>query len=130
MPLHDSAHNNTGEIVLVHDAGTLTLDAIAGAAGYGVLNPVIFDYACYTLTACPGTSPTTTTAHLTVGGVATSLLRIGIISVGTTTTLSPTAVAAPAALACLSRFVGILLLVSSPPRVVARLFCGTPRRVV
>lgn len=110
--------------------------AIAGAAGYGVMNLVIFGYVCYYSQGVFGHIPvdTTTTAHLIIGGVAASLLTIGIVSIGTTTTLSPTAVAALAVLVCLCGFTGILLLVSSPTRVVAHrvveLSRGTLRGVV
>ena len=109
--------------------------AVAGAAGYGVLNLVIFGYVCYYARDVFGRVPvdTTTAAHLTVGGVVASLLAIGVVSVGTPTSLSPAAVAALAALVCLCGFGGVLLLVSSPTRVVARrvveLSRGTLREV-
>ena len=96
--------------------------AIAGAAGYGVMNLVIFGYVCYYAREIFGHVPvdTVTAAHLTVGGVVASLLAIGVVSVGTPTSLSPSAVAALAAIVCLVGFAGILLLLSSPTRVVAR----------
>lgn len=110
--------------------------AIAGAAGYGVMNLVIFGYVCYYAHSVFGHVPvdTTTIAHLTVGGVAASLITVGIVAVGATATLSPVVVATLAAVVCLCGFVGILLLVSSPTRVVARrvveLSRGTLRGVV
>jgi O-antigen/teichoic acid export membrane protein len=96
--------------------------AIAGAAGYGVMNLVIFGYVCYYARDIFGHIPvdTVTAAHLTVGGVVASLLAIGVVSVGTPTSLSPSAVAALAAIVCLFGFAGTLLLLSSPTRVVAR----------
>ena len=96
--------------------------AIAGAAGYGVMNLVIFGYVCYYARGILGHVPvdTVTAAHLTVGGVVASLLAIGVVSVGPPTSLSPSAVAALAALVCLFGFGGTLLSLSSPTRVVAR----------
>lgn len=110
--------------------------AIAGAAGYGVMNLVIFGYVCYYARGVFGHIPvhTTTTAHLTVGGVVASLLTIGVVSSGISVGLSPTEVATVAAFVCLCGFVGVLLGVSSPTRAVAcravELSRGTLRGVV
>jgi O-antigen/teichoic acid export membrane protein len=96
--------------------------AVAGAAGYAVMNLVIFGYVCYYARDVFGHIPidTTTAAHLTVGGVVASLLATGVVAVGTPTLLSPAAVAALTALVCLCGFGATLLLVSSPTRVIAR----------
>ena len=96
--------------------------AVAGAAGYGVMNLVVFGYVCYYARDVFGHVPvdTTTAAHLTAGGVVASLLATGVVAVGTPTVLSPAAVAALTALVCLCGFAGTLLLVSSSTRVVAR----------
>lgn len=110
--------------------------AIAGAAGYGVMNLAIFAYVCYYAYGVFGHIPVDilTTTHLSVGCVVASLLTIGTVSIGATTTLSPTVLAALAALICLCGFAGVLLSMSSPTRVVARrvveLSRGTLRGVV
>jgi len=96
--------------------------AVAGAAGYGVMNLVVFGYVCYYARDVFGYVPldATTAAHLTVGGVVASLLTVGVVSGGAPAGVSPTGVAALAALVCLCGFVGVLLVVSPPTRVVAR----------
>jgi O-antigen/teichoic acid export membrane protein len=110
--------------------------AVAGAAGYGVMNLVICGYVCYYARDVFGHIPveTTTAVHLTVGGAVASLLTIGVVSGGVPSSLSPTRVAALAAIVCLCGFLGVLLVVSSPTRVVARraveLSRGTLRGVV
>jgi len=107
-----------------------------GAVGYGVMNLVVFAYVCYYAYGVFGHIPVDilTTTHLSVGCVVASLLTIGTVSIGATTTLSPTVLAALAALICLCGFAGVLLLMSSPTRVVARrvveLSRGTLRGVV
>jgi hypothetical protein len=110
--------------------------AVAGAAGYGVMNLVIFGYVCYYARDVFGQIPVeaTTAVHLTVGGVVAFLLTIGVVSVGGPTPLSPTEVAMLAAFVCLCGFLGVLLVISSPTRAVARrvmeLSRGTLRGVV
>ena len=100
------------------------------------MNLVICGYVCYYARDVFGHIPveTTTAVHLTVGGVVASLLTIGVVSGGVPSSLSPTRVAALAAAVCLCGFLGVLLVVSSPTRVVARraveLSRGTLRGVV
>jgi hypothetical protein len=100
------------------------------------MNLVIFGYVCYYARDVFGHIPIemTTATHLIIGGVVASLLTIGVVSAGVPASLSPIAVAALAAAVCLCGFLGVLLLLSSPTRVVARrvveLSRGTLRGVV
>ena len=91
--------------------------AIAGAAGYGVMNLAVFAYVCYYARDVFGHVPVdaTTTAHLLVGGVVASVVTAGVVA-GATGRLSEPAVAIVAAGACLLGFGGVLYAGSTPAR--------------
>jgi O-antigen/teichoic acid export membrane protein len=96
--------------------------AVAGAAGYGVLNLVVFVYVCYFARDVFGRIPVDAAmaGHLAVGFGAAYALAAGVVTSAASTGLSTTAIAGLAALVSLAGFTGVLVAVSAPARVVTR----------
>jgi hypothetical protein len=95
--------------------------AIAGAAGYAVMNLVIFGYVLYYSRAVFGRipiEPKVATA-LTVGLGVSFALTTGAVAGLTRAGLSPIVVASVAAVTCLVGFGGFLVAVSTSARLVA-----------
>jgi len=95
--------------------------AVAGAAGYGVMNLVIFGYVLYYSRPVFGRIPldSRVAASLSVGLGVSFALTTGAVAGLTSAGLSPIAVASVAAVTCLVGFGGFLVAVSEPARRVA-----------
>mgnify|MGYP000173218757 CR=1 FL=1 len=95
--------------------------ALAGAAGYGVMNLVIFAYVVYYATDVFGRTlfDPTVAAHLALGLVVSFATTTGAVAGLESAGASPVAVAATAAVTCLVGFSGLLLGVSASTRLVA-----------
>lgn len=95
--------------------------AVAGAAGYGLMNLVIFGYVLYYARGVFGRVPldVTVAAHLAAGLVVSWLLTTLVVTGLESGGLPPVAVAAVAGVACLAGFGGVLFAVSEPSRLVA-----------
>ena len=95
--------------------------AVAGAAGYGVMNLVIFGYVIYYSRAVFGRIPLEPrlAASLAVGLGVSFALTTGAVAGLTRAGLSPVVVASVAAVTCLVGFGGFLVAVSAPARLVA-----------
>ena len=94
--------------------------AVAGAAGYGVMNLVVFAYVVYYARGVFGRVPVDAgvAARLVLGLVASSALTTAATAV-LSGIVSPVAVAVVAAATCLVAFGGVLLAVSGSTRAVA-----------
>ncbi|MGB9930684.1 transporter [Haloarcula amylolytica] len=95
--------------------------AVAGAAGYGVMNLVIFGYVLYYARGVFGRIPldSRVTAYLAVGLGVSFALTTGAVAGLARAGLSPIVVASVAAVTCLVGFGGFLVAVSEPARLVA-----------
>jgi len=95
--------------------------AVAGAAGYGVMNLVIFGYVLYYARGVFGRIPldSRVAAYLTVGLGVSFALTTGAVAGLARAGLSPIVVASVAAVTCLVGFGGFLVAVSEPARLVA-----------
>lgn len=95
--------------------------AVAGAAGYAVMNLVIFGYVLYYSRSVFGRIPIEprVAAALTVGLGVSFALTTGTVAGLTRAGLSPIVVASVAAVTCLVGFGGFLVAVSTPARLVA-----------
>ncbi|MFB6168671.1 MAG: lipopolysaccharide biosynthesis protein [Haloferacaceae archaeon] len=96
--------------------------AVAGAVGYGVMNLVVFAYVCYYARDVLGEVPVDVpmAMRLAVGAGVAYGLTTGVIAGVRTSGLSELAVAVVAAAVSLVGFTGVVLVVSTPARVVAR----------
>jgi len=95
--------------------------AVAGAAGYGVMNLVIFGYVLYYARGVFGRIPldSRVAAYLSVGLGVSFALTTGAVAGLARAGLSPIVVASVAAVTCLVGFGGFLVAVSEPARLVA-----------
>jgi O-antigen/teichoic acid export membrane protein len=106
--------------------------AVAGAAGYGVMNLVVFAYVVYYARGVLGRIPLDSgvAATLTLGLGVSFALTTGAVAGLTRAGLSPVVVASVAAVTCLVGFGGFLVAVSAPARVVAARTAALWRRRV
>jgi O-antigen/teichoic acid export membrane protein len=95
--------------------------AVAGAAGYGVMNLVVFGYVLYYVRSVVGRIPLAPriAAQLTAGLAVSFALTAAAVGLLERTGASPVVVAVAAGGACLAGFGGFLLAVSPPTRAVA-----------
>jgi O-antigen/teichoic acid export membrane protein len=94
--------------------------ALAGAAGYAVMNLVICAYVAYYARGVFGRVPVDwrLVAHLSVGLLAAGSVASGVVAVGETANVAPTVVAALAAGGAIVGFCGLLAVVSARSRAV------------
>jgi O-antigen/teichoic acid export membrane protein len=95
--------------------------AVAGAAGYAVMNLVIFGYVCYFARDVLGRVPLDgpLAARFLLGLGCAAVAATGVVALLERTGISPTAVATAAAVVCGVAFLGVLLVTSGATRVAA-----------